>query len=683
MKLFLCEKPSQAQDIGRCLGATKRGEGFISTHDGSVVVTWAVGHLVGMASPEAYGEQYQRWELDTLPILPTQWQLVKNPKTTKQLNVIKILLKKAQLVVVATDADREGEVIARELLDLFVYRGPVQRLWLSALDEASVRKALQQLRPGEHTVPLYHAGLARARADWLVGMNLTRLVTVLSRMKGYQSVMNVGRVQSPTLALVVNRDREIANFIPKPYFTLSTSLQNQQQQMFNAAWVAPVDYCDEDGRCLSESLVQQAAADIERIGKATVVEVETKREKKSPPLAFGLSSLQVACGKHWGMGAQEVLDIAQSLYETHKATTYPRTDCEYLPESMFAEVKTVLQRLYDADHSLGAVIKSLNLTQKSRIWNDSKITAHHGIIPTTGKIDISKMSDKELKVYDLIRRHYLAQFLPHFEVDKTVAQLHVGQHHLIAAGKVVVVSGWQALFARQPTSEAESAEQGLPQLKKNEICTILDISAKSLKTTPPKHYTEADLISAMKNAARFVQDERLKKQLRETEGLGTEATRAGIISNLVTKGFCEIKQKKYMVATESGHALVDSLPAIIKDPGMTALWEQALNQIAEGKLSLSDFMTKQAQFIQQLVNSIRQSGVNLSGIQTKKCPECGKIMRKINHEKGSFWGCSGYPDCKHTESAAAKKGAGSRRKQENPSTNISQQLANLQRKIDR
>lgn len=675
MKLFLCEKPSQAQDIGKCLGAVKRGDGFLSTGDGATIVTWAVGHLVQLAGPEAYGEEYARWTLDSLPIIPTHWKLLKNPKTSKQLGVVKSLVAKAKSVVVATDADREGEVIARELLDLFGFKGQVQRLWLSALDEASIKKALGQLKPGAETESLYHAGLARSRADWLVGMNMTRLMTVLSRDKGYRGVMNVGRVQSPTLALVVNRDREIANFVPKPYWVLNVDAANKGMAQFSASWVVPEESGDEEGRCIDRNRLLKAKQVVECTGQLSVENMETKREKKSPPLAFGLSSLQVACGKRWSMGAQEVLDIAQSLYETHKATTYPRTDCEYLPESMLTEVKTVLTRLYEADKSLGSVMKQLNLGLRSRVWNDAKITAHHGIIPTTGRVDISKMSDKEFKVYDLIRRHYLAQFLPHFEADKTVVSLRSGAEQFIASGKVVIVPGWQALFGKENSDD----EQQLPALIAGEKCQVIAVTDKELKTAPPKHFTEAGLVSAMKNAARFVQDERLKKQLRETEGLGTEATRASIISGLLKKGFCTLKNKKYVVATPEGMALVDSLPLIIKDPGMTALWEQALNQIAEGDLSLNDFMSKQAQFLRQLIHSVGQKGVSLGGIKIKKCPECGRPMRKRTSKNGDFWGCTGYPECKHTENEGRPKKVRQRSK---GSVSVAQHLAGLRQQIE-
>ena len=678
VKLFLCEKPSQGNDIAKVLGATKRGEGCLSTPDGQLTVTWGIGHLVEQFNPEEYDPAFKKWAFETLPIIPGKWGLSPKKETKKQFNVVMKLIKQAKLVVIATDIDREGETIARELLDLAGFRGQIKRLWLSALDEASIRKALASLKNNEETLPLYYAGLARSRADWLIGMNFSRLYTLLAQQKGYQGKpLSVGRVQSPTLSLVVNRDREIKNFIPKQHFTLQVMLSDGKQH-FATQYVIPEQYCDPDGLCLSAQVIQAANRQIRQLGQAKVESVETKRERQHAPLCFALSDLQSEANRLYGLGAQRVLDIAQSLYETHKATTYPRTDCGYLPESQLAEASRVIQYVLQSDQRLQPISAVLNLNQKSRVWNDKKITAHHGIIPTMVKVDISKMSDEEMKLYDLIRRRYLAQFLPISETDKTQIILKCGQHILSARGNVLVTPGWKILFGKS-LDEDDDTPQALPTLKQGQICQISDSEIKTLQTSPPNHFTEGTLLTAMKNAARFVTDERLKQRLRETEGLGTEATRAGTIQGLIDKGFLQ-KKGKSLLATEAAMMLMDSLPTMLKDPGLTALWEQALNQIAERTLSLEVFMQKQETFVRHLMAECLKQGMSLGNIEIRKCPQCGAPMTKRNGKNGQFWGCSAYPTCQYIENIIGKKSSKGTRKTTGKS--VSEQISSLRKLLN-
>lgn len=373
MKLFLCEKPSQGNDIAKVLGATKRGDGCLATADGQTIVTWGIGHLVEQFNPDEYDPAWKKWAFETLPIMPGQWQLSPKKETKNQYNVVMKLIKQAKMVIIATDIDREGEMIARELLDIAAFRGQIKRLWLSALDDESIRTALGKLKSNEETLPLYYAGLARSRADWLIGMNFSRLYTLLAQQKGYQGKpLSVGRVQSPTLGLVVNRDREIKHFTPKNHFTLQVILSNGQQPFF-AQYIIPEQYCGEDGLCLNAQIVQAANQQIRQTGKAVVTSVDTRREKQNAPLLFALSDLQSEANRLYGMGAQQVLDIAQSLYETHKVVTYPRTDCSYLPESQLAEVPQVIKALVTIDNRLQTLLPKLNLSQQSRAWNDKKL----------------------------------------------------------------------------------------------------------------------------------------------------------------------------------------------------------------------------------------------------------------------------------------------------------------------
>ncbi|HAV1239873.1 TPA: DNA topoisomerase III [Salmonella enterica] len=601
MKLFLCEKPSQGRDIAKVLGAIQRGDGCLTGNN--VVVTWGGGHLMEMEPPESYDEKYKKWRLEDLPVIPEQWKIAVKPATKKQFTIIQKLLKKASSVVIATDADREGEMIAREILDACKFRGPVSRLWLSALDDASIRKALASLKPGEQTETLYQAGLGRARADWLTGMNLTRLYTILGRTPGTKgTVFSVGRVQTPTLRIIVDRDRQIATFVPRDYWTLAVQLTGNNMP-FRALWQAPETICDEEGRCVNQHTLQQATTDIRRSGQARVISTETKRVKESAPLPFDLGTLQQICSKKFGFGAQQVLDIAQSLYETHKATTYPRTDCGYLPESMLTDVPQVFSALSATGEVFRPLLAQCNPQQKSRVWDDSKITAHHAIIPTMQPADLSKMSDDEWRVYDLICRHYLVQFMPLYEADKTQIRLDCASHTLAASGNVVVVPGWKSLFSEDKAEDEN--KQSLPRLAENAQCPVNSVETKAQKTRPPEHYTEGTLIAAMKNAARFVTDERLKQRLKDNSGLGTEATRAGIIETLLKRGYIR-KEKRHLVSTDSAATLMALLPDIIKDPGMTALWEQALDEVAAGKLPLAVFLQKQSVWITWMVEQARQ-----------------------------------------------------------------------------
>ncbi|ELE7121188.1 DNA topoisomerase III [Pseudomonas aeruginosa] len=659
MRLFLCEKPSQGKDIGRILGATQRGEGCLS--GSGVTITWCIGHLVEAAAPEVYDAALKRWSLEQLPIIPQQWRVEVKPKTATQFKVVKALLAKATHLVIATDADREGELIAREIIDLCGYRGPIERLWLSALNDASIRTALGKLRPSSDTLPMYYSALARSRADWLVGMNLSRLFTLLGRQAGYDGVLSVGRVQTPTLKLVVDRDREIAAFKSAPFWAIDVSLSTEGQA-FSAQWVAPDGCTDDAGRCLQQPVAQQAALQIRVADNTQVVSVETERVREGPPLLFDLSTLQEVCSKQLGLDVQETLQIAQALYETHKATTYPRSDSGYLPESMFAEVPAVLDSLLKTDPSLRPIMSQLDCSQRSRAWNDGKVTAHHGIIPTLEPANLSPLSEKELAVYRLIRAHYLAQFLPHHEFDRTVAEFSCGQQMLVATGKQVVVKGWRLVLAEpQADEDGDDAarSQVLPPLRGGLACQVAEVEIKALKTMPPKPYTQGELVKSMKGIARFVTDPRLKQKLKDTTGIGTEATRANIISVLIARGYI-VKKGRSIRASDAAFTLIDAVPAAIADPGTTAVWEQALDMIEAGQLTLDVFLSKQAAWISQLIAQYGSMSLSIKLPHGPACPQCGAATRQRTGKSGPFWSCSRYPDCKGTlpvESGTPKRGA--------------------------
>ena len=658
MRVFLCEKPSQGKDIARALGAGQRGNGCYS--GAGVVVTWCIGHLVEAVPPEGYGEQYKRWAIEQLPIVPERWRVEPKAATAAQFKVVQQLVAKAGELVIATDADREGEMIAREIIDLCGYHGPIQRLWLSALNDASIRKALGALKPSAETLPLYFSALARSRADWLIGMNLSRLFTLLGRQAGYTGVLSVGRVQTPTLKLVVDRDRQIARFVSVPYWTVDVLLVHAGQS-FTASWMPPEGSTDAADRCLQQTVAQQAADRLRAVRDAQVVSVNTERVREAPPLPFDLGTLQEVCSRQLGLEVQETLDIAQALYETHKATTYPRSDSGYLPESMLAEVPTVLDALLATDPSLRPLVGQLDRNQRSRAWNDGKVTAHHGIIPTLEPANLSAMNAKELAVYRLIRAHYLAQFLPDHEFDRTVAQLACGGQPLVAVGKQIAVIGWRQVLATPEPEAADGVEaqrsQVLPPMVSGLRCGVEQVELKALKTLPPKHYTQGELVKAMKGVAKLVDDPRLKQKLKETTGIGTEATRASTITGLLDRGYL-LRKGRTIRASDAAFTLIDAVPAAIADPGMTAIWEQALDMIEAGQMTLDTFIAKQSAWVTQLVQEHRGAALSIALPPSPHCPQCGAAMRQRAGRSGAFWSCSRYPDCTGTlplESSASKR----------------------------
>ncbi|WP_081620051.1 DNA topoisomerase III [Thioalkalivibrio sp. ALE9] len=647
MRLFLAEKPSQARDIARVLGVSRKENACIRG-DG-VTVTWCFGHLLEMAPPQDYDPALKQWRVETLPILPDQWRMNVRPKVKGHFSSIRSLLKQASEVVVATDADREGETIAREVLELCGYRGPVQRLWLAALDETSVRKALANLLPGDQTYPLYRAGVARARADWLVGMNLTRAYTLAARARGYDGVLSVGRVQTPTLKLVVDRDRAIEQFKPVPYYEVSVRCGHTNGS-WEARWVPPEGVSDAEGRCTSQQAAASVAQRVQGV-QGTVTLAQTERKRENAPLPYDLSTLQQEASKRLGMGAQEVLDTAQSLYEKHKATSYPRTDCRYLPVSQHGEARDVLQGLMQSDSTIEHLVEGADASVQGRCWNDAKITAHHAIIPTTAAADVHAMSSREQAVYDLIRRRFIAQFYPAYEYDQTRLEVAAEGETFRAQGRVNRRSGWRVLIQTDASAEERNeSAQALPSVQKGDPVSLAGAQIRDKETTPPERFTQGTLLAAMKNIARTIADERLRRVLKENTGIGTEATRAGIIQTLMDRGYLE-EQKKKLTSTAAARSLIDALPDPVKDPSTTALWEQALDQIANGEGEIDGFLQRQAEWVKRLVQHVQQQGADAVQVEAQAqnaCPTCSAPMRRRKGGSGAFWGCTRYPDCTTT-----------------------------------
>ena len=437
MKLFLCEKPSQAKDIGKVLGVLGgRDNGFFCK--GDIAVTWCFGHILANAMPTAYGEAYADFgNIDALPLLPDKWLMEVSDSAAKQFKVIRTLLAKADEVVIATDADREGEVIGREVLEYCGYRGKVSRFWTSGLDAASVKKALGRIMPGGKTETLYQAGLARSRADWLVGMNLSRAYTAAyAEGRGKAHTLSVGRIQTPTLALVVRRDAAIDTFKPYPYYTLRAVFQVASGS-FEALWQIPDALKNQDGLCTDQQAVDKLTAVLPD-SSGRIATAKTERKHSPPPLPYSLSALQKAAGNRFGLSPDKVLDIAQALYEKHKITSYPRSPCRYLPKSQQAEVPAVFAAMLSLDPSLDKVLKQADPARASRVWNDGQVNkhSHHAIIPTTQTgVDLSKLNKAEHDIYLMIRNRYISQFYPDYEYDSSTIEVECCEHSFRTVGQ--------------------------------------------------------------------------------------------------------------------------------------------------------------------------------------------------------------------------------------------------------
>lgn len=623
MRLFLCEKPSQARDIGKVLGVLSgKFDGYFQKDD--VAVTWCFGHMLANAMPDAYGSEYEQFgNIDALPLLPQEWKMVVPTKVSKQFKVIKNLLSKASEVVIATDADREGEVIARELLDFCGYRKKITRFWTSGLDPVSVKKALANMMTGQSKFSLYQAGLARSRADWLVGMNLSRAYTVAySQGFGKEHILSIGRIQTPTLNLVVQRDFAIENFQSYPYYTLTATFQVNQSK-FNAIWQIPQILKNKDGFCTDKDFVETLKNQL--VGQTAVVQVAKTERKHTPaPLPYSLSALQKEAGKKLGLSPAKVLDIAQKLYEEYKITSYPRTPCRYLPQSQQADVPVIFDALLQLDSSLADVLKLANPNKDTRLWNDTQVNkhSHHAIVPTTYvQTDLSALNKQEHEIYIMIRNRYIAQFYPDFEYDSSVIELSCHEHLFRAVGQVPKIQGWKALLgvvSEDSGSEQEDSQDILPVVQVGEALPIYSINMGNNKTTPPPRFTESTLLDEMQTLSHFlksVDDEQIKKVLRSTEGLGTEATRANIIARLFEMSYIK-KEKGKVVSTEKGRNLIATIPAIIADPVTTAKWEIALSGIESGKISLDEFMQYQAGLITQLVAEAKTVAANKPKFKT-------------------------------------------------------------------
>lgn len=631
MCLYIAEKPSLAKAIAQGLGGGKQGEGCIIC--GENTVTWAFGHLLELYDPDEYDANLKRWDRDALPIIPAVWKVKPKSSSKKQLAIIGKMLKSAKSVVNAGDPDREGQLLIDEILEHFKFKGKVKRLWLASLDTASVAKALSAIKPNEGYAPMRDAARARSRADWLIGMNATRAMTLFGRSCGCTDTLSLGRVQTPTLSLVVERDSSIEYFKAQEYLVLQARVQHQEGD-FTAA-LTPADGqagLDPEKRLVDAAI---AASIIESVAgkEGRISQCGREEKKQAPPLPHCLSSLQKMASAKYGMTAQGVLDAAQKLYD-QGFTTYPRSDCRYLPDEQFA----------DASCILAPCIDKVDCSLRSAAWNTAKITAHHAIIPT--KQSPSSLSGDEQKIYDLVFQAYMQQFQKPLHYNALKIVVNIVDYAFTATGRHILDAGYTAYLKDEETEKDDSTEAGqtLPTVQQGDVvaCSTVDMVAK--KTKPSPRFTEGTLIDAMAHIDRYITDSAARATLKESAGIGTEATRANIIETLKKRGYIKA-DKKNLVSTDLGKQLIGMCPAVLKDPVTTALWEQQLENIVHGQNTLVSFMDAQTQALPAIIQAIFNN--TAGGIAPQySCPTCGKALVRKRGSKGFFWGCADYPTCK-------------------------------------
>lgn len=621
--LVLAEKPSVGRELARVLNCKKSGESYLEGE--KYIVTWALGHLVTLADPEAYDEKYKKWEMDYLPMLPDKMKLVVIGKTGKQFRVVQSLMKRSDVteLVIATDAGREGELVARWIMDKAGWRGKSLRLWISSQTDRAIKEGFSKLRPASDYDNLFKSAEARSHADWIVGLNITRALTCR-----YNASLSAGRVQTPTLAMLVKREEDIKNFVPKDYWTVSAKTES-----LTATWR------DKKGqaRVFDKSAAEAAAAKL--TGPAVVTRVEKTRKQTPPPPAYDLTELQRDANKKYGYTAKETLSIMQSLYEVHKVLTYPRTDSRYISDDVVPTLGERLMALrFGVYAPLAAQLLKTSPIQTRYIVNNAKVTDHHAIIPTEEPADFRRMSGPEQNIYDLVARRFLAVLLPPFEYEEMKITLDCNGESLHARGKRVINEGWRAAYESYNDSEDEDEderEQTLPDIRQGDKLKILSSRINSGKTKPPSRYTEATLLTAMEHPSSQVEDKALSKTLEETGGLGTPATRADIIEKLFSAFYAE-RNGKEIIPTAKGIQLIGLVPEELKSAELTAVWETRLGAIAKGQERPEKFISEMRLYAQRLVNEVKASTKSYTheNITRERCPDCGKFLIEVKSKKG-------------------------------------------------
>ena len=635
--LVIAEKPSVARDIARVLHCEKKLDGGMEGRD--YIVTWALGHLVTLADPEAYDKKYVKWEMETLPMMPDKMKLVVIPQTGKQFRAVKALLfrKDVGSVVIATDAGREGELVARWILEITGCQKPIKRLWISSVTDKAIREGFEHLRDGREYDNLYRAAAARAEADWLVGINATRALTCK-----YNAQLSCGRVQTPTLAMIARREQEIKEFVPKEYFGLTLKAAG-----IRWSWQ---DKKSGSYRTFDKERAEKLKKELE--GKAlTVTSVEKVSKKQNAPGLYDLTELQRDASRRFGYSAKETLNIMQRLYENHKVLTYPRTDSRYIGKDVAETLKERLKACAVGPYrKLAGTLAMKPIHTNASFVDDKKVSDHHAIIPTEQFVDLSHMTNEERKIYDLVVRRFLAVLMPPFTYDETTMKAEAGEGIFTARGKIVQSQGWKEAYETEVFSgedEDEIAEelpkeQKLPELKKGEKLKIEKTELTAGKTKPPARFNEATLLSAMENPVKYMEsrDKTYIRTLGETGGLGTVATLADIIDKLF-KSFLMEKKGKDIYITSKARQLLGLVPEDLKKPELTASWELKLGKIARGELKQEAFLSSIRGYTEELISEIKTADGTFrhENITGKKCPRCGKFLLAVNGKNSKLLVC--------------------------------------------
>ena len=627
--IVLAEKPSVGKDIAKVLSCRSGGNGYIEGPQ--YIVTWALGHLVTLADPEKYNPNYKNWDINDLPIMPDTLRLTVIPQTSKQYNTVKNLLlrKDVSNVVIATDAGREGELVARWIIEKAKCNKPIKRLWISSVTDKAIREGFQNLKDGKHYQNLCDSAKARAEADWLVGINATRCLTTK-----FNSQLSCGRVQTPTVAIIVKREDEIRKFIPLPYYGLLANANS-----FNLTWIS-----NNSSRCFNKEKANGTLSKLKSHNEGTVIDVIKTIKKKYPPRLYDLTELQRDANKRYGYSPKDTLSIMQRLYEEHKLLTYPRTDSRYLSTDIVATLPERLKACAVPPYvKMCAHILHSPIRPNTNYVDNTKVSDHHAIIPTEHFVNLSLLSDRERKVYDLVVTRFLSVFYPPFEYEQVSVKVKVGGELFTANGRVTLSQGYKAVYQGQDSDdESEEVHQPLPKLQRGDRIQISGIKLTEGKTSPPSPFNEATLLSAMESPAKYMdtQNKTLAETLEKTGGLGTVATRADIIEKLFDNFMLE-KKGKDIFSTSKGRQLLTLVPKDLKSPELTGTWEQKLLSISKGQLNKKEFLRDIRKYTAELIAEIKSSTqvYRHDNLSTTKCPECGMFMLQVTGKKGEMLIC--------------------------------------------
>lgn len=653
--LVIAEKPSVARDIARVLRCSKNQNGVLEGE--KYIVTWALGHLVTLADPEDYESKYKQWKLEDLPMMPEQFKLEIIKQTGKQYNMVKNQLHRNDVneIIIATDAGREGELVARLILVKAGIKKPLKRLWISSVTDKAIREGFAHLKDGREYNNLYDAAMCRAEADWLVGINATRALTCK-----YNAQLSCGRVQTPTLAIIAKREEDIRSFIPKPYFGITVRSGNPAVSF---TWR---DDKSKGYRSFDKTRIEDLLKQMTAKKECTITNVKRTPKKTNAPQLYDLTELQREANRRFNYSAKETLNIMQRLYENHKVLTYPRTDSRYLSSDMVPSIKERLEACGVGSYrGLAGRLKNQKIVAKPSFVDDKKVSDHHAIIPTEQFVQLDHMTVDERKIYDLVVRRFLAVLYPPYEYEQTEVTAELAGETLVARGNMVKSLGWKEVYESQEETDDDEAvkeelrEQTLPELTKGQKLTNFTVSMTEGKTKPPARFNEATLLSAMENPVAYMEssDREMAKTLGETGGLGTVATRADIIEKLFSSFLLE-KQGKDILITDKAKQLLKLVPEDLKKPELTADWEMKLSRISQGKLKRVSFMTDIRNYSAELIEEIKSGEGNYrhNNLTNIKCPVCGKRMLAVKGKNSEMLVCQDR-ECGHREVVARTSNA--------------------------